>query len=105
MRQWSGVFVAAVVATTAALGAQGNQSPANTPPADAAAPPGIQQPALPAPAQAKGNTVTTQRLHPGRADDRRLGGQHGKPRPDRGSQSRGCWTREDVLPEQRHDGS
>jgi hypothetical protein len=60
MRQWSGVFVAAVVATSAVLGAQGNQSPANSPPADAAAPPGIdrQQPPLPPPAQAKANTVT-----------------------------------------------
>jgi hypothetical protein len=58
MRQWSGVFVAAVVATTAVLGAQENQSPANSPPADAAAPPGIQKPALPPPAQAKANTVT-----------------------------------------------
>ena len=61
MRQWSGVFVAAVVATTAVLSAQGNPSPANTPPADAAAPPSIQKPAIPAvpaPVQAKANTVT-----------------------------------------------
>lgn len=58
MRQWSGVFVAAVIATTAVLGAQDNQSPANTPPADAAAPPGIQKPATPPASQAKGNTVT-----------------------------------------------
>jgi len=58
MKQWSGVFVAAVVATTAVLGAQGNQSPANSPPADAAAPPGIERQQPPPPAQAKANTVT-----------------------------------------------
>lgn len=57
-RQWFGVFVVAGFATTAVLGAQGNQSPANTPPPDAAAPPGIQR-SQPAPsAQTKGNTVT-----------------------------------------------
>jgi hypothetical protein len=60
-RQWFGVFVVAGFATTAGLGAQGNQSPANTPPADAGAPPAIQrtqqQPPAPA-AQPKGNTVT-----------------------------------------------
>lgn len=57
-RQWFGVFVVAGFATTAILGAQGNQSPANTPPADAAAPPGIQR-TPPAPsAQTKANTVT-----------------------------------------------
>jgi hypothetical protein len=44
--------------TTAVLSAQGNQSPANTPPADAAAPPGIQK-AVPTPsAQTKANAVT-----------------------------------------------
>ena len=57
-RQWIGVFVALGFATTAVLGAQDRPSPANTPPPDAAAPPGIQKPALPAPVQAKGNTVT-----------------------------------------------
>ena len=57
-RQWFGVFVMAGFATTAVLGAQGNQSPANTPPPDAAAPPGIQR-TPPAPsAQTKANTVT-----------------------------------------------
>ena len=57
-RQWFGVFVVAGFATAAVLGAQGNQSPANTPPADAAAPAGIQR-TQPAPsAQAKGNSVT-----------------------------------------------
>ena len=57
-RQWLGVFVVAGFATTAVLGAHGNQSPANTPPADAAAPPGIQR-SEPAPsAQTKANTVT-----------------------------------------------
>jgi hypothetical protein len=56
-RQWFGVFVVAGFATTAVLGAQG-QSPANTPPADAGAPPAIQR-TQPAPAgQQKGNTVT-----------------------------------------------
>ena len=58
-RQWIGVFVALGFATTAVVGAQDRPSPANTPPPDAAAPPGIQKPALPpAPVQAKGNTVT-----------------------------------------------
>ena len=58
-RQWIGVFVALGFALTAVLGAQDRPSPANTPPPDAAAPPGIQKPAtLPAPAQAKGNSVT-----------------------------------------------
>jgi hypothetical protein len=58
-RQWIGVFVALGFATTAVLGAQDRPSPANTPPPDAAAPPGIQKPAtLPAPAQAKGNSLT-----------------------------------------------
>jgi hypothetical protein len=58
-RQWIGLFVAVGFATSAVLGAQDRPSPANTPPADAAAPPGIQKPALPAPAaQPKGNTVT-----------------------------------------------
>jgi hypothetical protein len=58
-RQWIGVCVALGFATTAVLGAQDRPSPANTPPPDAAAPPGIQKPAtLPAPVQAKGNTVT-----------------------------------------------
>jgi hypothetical protein len=58
-RQWIGVFVALGFATNAVLGAQDRPSPANAPPPDAAAPPGIQQPAIPpAPAQAKGNTVT-----------------------------------------------
>jgi hypothetical protein len=58
-RQWIGVFVAFGFATSAALGAQDRPSPANTPPPDAAAPPGIQKPSTPpAPAQAKANTVT-----------------------------------------------
>ena len=57
-RPWIGMFVAAGIATSAVLGAQGNPSPANTPPGDAASPPGIQKP-TPAPsAQTKGNTVT-----------------------------------------------
>lgn len=57
-RQWFGVFVVAGFAATAVLGAQGNQSPANTPPADAAAPPGIQRTQQAPSAQARGNTVT-----------------------------------------------
>ena len=58
IRQWLGVVVAAGFATTAVLGAQGSQSPRNTPPTDAASPPGIQK-AEPAPsAQAKAGTVT-----------------------------------------------
>jgi|SRR5687768_8833417 len=57
-RSTFGALVVAAFATTAVLSAQGNQSPANTPPADAAAPPGIQK-AVPAPsAQTKANTVT-----------------------------------------------
>jgi hypothetical protein len=56
-RQWFGVFVVAGFATTAVLGAQG-QSPANTPPADAGAPPGIQRTQQVPSTQAKGNTVT-----------------------------------------------
>lgn len=56
-RQWFGVFVVGF-ATTAVLGAQGNQSPANTPPPDAAAPPGIQRTQPAQSAQIKGNTVT-----------------------------------------------
>jgi hypothetical protein len=54
---WSGVFVALGLATTAVLGAQGNPSPANTPPPDAAAPAGVQR-TTPQPAEAKSNTVT-----------------------------------------------
>jgi hypothetical protein len=57
-RQWFGVFVVAGFATTAVLGAQGNQSPANTPPADAAAPPGIQRTQQAPSAQTKASTVT-----------------------------------------------
>lgn len=56
---WSGVFVALGIATTAVLSAQGNPSPANTPPPDAAAPPGVQRSTpVPQPAEAKGNSVT-----------------------------------------------
>jgi hypothetical protein len=58
-KPWTGVFVAGVFATTAVLGAQGNPSPANTPPGDAQSPPGIQKPSTPAPSsQARPNTVT-----------------------------------------------
>ena len=57
-RQWFGVFVVAGFAATAALGARGNQSPANTPPADAAAPPGIQRTQQAPSAQTKASTVT-----------------------------------------------
>jgi len=57
-RQWFGVFVVAGFATTAVLSAQGNQSPANTPPADAAAPPGIQRTQQAPSAQTKASTVT-----------------------------------------------
>lgn len=56
---WSGVFVALGIATTAVLGAQGNPSPANTPPPDAAAPPGVQRSTpVPQPAEAKSGSVT-----------------------------------------------
>ena len=55
---WSGVFVALGIATTAVLGAQGNPSPATTPPPDAAAP-GIQRSTpVPQPAEAKSGSVT-----------------------------------------------
>jgi len=57
-RYWSGVFVTVGLAATAVLGAQGNPSPANTPPPDAAAPPGVQRNTLPPSAEVKGNTVT-----------------------------------------------
>ena len=57
-RQWIGVVVAAGFATTAVLGAQGNQSPRNTPPTDAASPPGIQKPEPAPSAQPKTGTVT-----------------------------------------------
>jgi hypothetical protein len=58
-KHWSGVFVAVGIATTAMLGAQGNPSPANTPPADAGAPPSAQRSTPPpAAADAKGNSVT-----------------------------------------------
>jgi hypothetical protein len=57
---WIGAFVAAAMASGAVLGAQGNPSPANTPPADAGAPPSVQRtvPALPAPAAPKADTIT-----------------------------------------------
>jgi hypothetical protein len=56
---WSGVFVALGIATTAILGAQGNPSPANTPPPDAATPPGVQRSTqVPQPAEAKSGSVT-----------------------------------------------
>ena len=58
MRQWLGVFVAAAFATTAVLGAQGNPSPRNTPPTDAASPPGVQKAEPPPSAQTKAGTVT-----------------------------------------------
>ena len=68
-RQWIGVFVAVGFATTAVLGAQDKPSPANVPPADAAAPPGIQKPALPAPVgAAEGKHRHDQRLHPRHPD-------------------------------------
>ncbi len=55
-KQWSGVFAAIGIASTAILGAQVNPAPANPP--GAAAPPAIQRP-TPAPsADAKANTVT-----------------------------------------------
>lgn len=57
-RQWLGVFVVAGFATTAVLGAQGSPSPRNTPPTDAASPPGIQKPEPAPSAQAKAGTVT-----------------------------------------------
>ena len=56
-KQWSCVFVALGMAATTILGAQGNPSPANNPPPDAAAPPGVQRQTLPPPAEAKANTV------------------------------------------------
>ena len=57
MRQWLGAF-AAVLATTAVLGAQ-QDKPANTPPADANAPAGVQRTAPAPAAQTKAaNTVT-----------------------------------------------
>lgn len=59
-RQWIGVFVAAAMAGGAVLGAQGNPSPANTPPADAGAPPSVQRPStpVPTPVTPKADTIT-----------------------------------------------
>ena len=57
-KPWIGMVVAVGFVTSAVLGAQGNQSPANTPPADAASPPGIQKPTPSPSAQTKSNTVT-----------------------------------------------
>jgi len=57
-RQWLGVVVAAGFATTAVLGAQGNPSPRNTPPTDAASPPGVQRPEPAPSAQPKAGSVT-----------------------------------------------
>ena len=42
-RHWSSAVIAALVAGTAVLGAQGSPRPANTPPRDAAAPAGVQR--------------------------------------------------------------
>lgn len=57
-RQWSGVFVAALFATTAVVGAQAGQQP-NTPPPDAGSPAGVQRTTPPPSAQTKAaNTVT-----------------------------------------------
>ena len=57
-KQWFAAGIVAGFATTAILGAQGNPSPRNNPPADAAAPTGIQK-SEPAPsALPKADTVT-----------------------------------------------
>lgn len=57
-RQWSGVFVAALFATTAVVGAQGGQQP-NTPPPDAGSPAGVQRtPPSPSAQTKSANTVT-----------------------------------------------
>ena len=58
-RQWIGVFVAAAFASNAVLAAQGSPSPANTPPADAAAPAGIQKPSQAPSVQGKPNSANT----------------------------------------------
>src|SRR5687768_4447629 len=56
-RYWSGSIAAMALAVTAGLGAQG-QNPANTPPPDAAAPPGVQRAPAPPSAQTRNETVT-----------------------------------------------
>jgi hypothetical protein len=56
-RYWSGLIPAAVVAATAALSAQG-QNPANTPPADAGSPAGVQRTTPSPSAQARTDTIT-----------------------------------------------
>ena len=55
-RYWSGVAMAGMLAATAVVGAQG-QSPANTPPPDSAAQPGVQR--APAPPSAQSRTPNT----------------------------------------------
>jgi hypothetical protein len=61
-KHWSGLIVAGALAATAVLGAeapQGGPNPANTPPADSSAPPGVQRAPAPPSAQARTpNTVT-----------------------------------------------
>jgi hypothetical protein len=56
-KYWSGLVVAGAMAATVAVGAQ-SQSPANTPPPDAAAPPGAQRTPAPPSAQARPSSVT-----------------------------------------------
>lgn len=57
-RQWFAACVVAGFATTAVLGAQGGPSPRNTPPTDAASPPGIQKPEPVPTVQLKADNVT-----------------------------------------------
>jgi hypothetical protein len=58
-RYWSGLVIAGIAAATVSLGAQNPQNPANTPPRDAAAPPGVQRAPEPPSAQPRTpNTVT-----------------------------------------------
>lgn len=58
-RYWSGLVTAGVAAAAVALGAQNPQNPANTPPPDVAAPPGVQRAPEPPSAQPRTpNTVT-----------------------------------------------
>jgi hypothetical protein len=60
-RYWSGLVAAGAVAATVALGAQSPQSqnPANTPPPDAAAQPGVQRAPTPPSAQTRTPSTVT----------------------------------------------
>ena len=57
-RNWSGALIAVVLAGTAVLGAQGSPRPTNSPPADKAAPAGVQRTPTPPSAKTRTDRVT-----------------------------------------------